>query len=75
MKKNGLDKIRRNDKQKASKDKIQKAYRRITETGKNIGIADLMEVYGRYKRLADISEEYLSEMGAKFTFSTSDSST
>ncbi len=74
MRKNKLNKIYRSNKQKYAKDGREKDYKKITETGKNMGIADLIEVYNRYKRLANTSEEYLGEIDAKFVFSTSDSS-
>lgn len=39
------------------------------------GIADLLEVYGEYKRLMEMTAEYLQETNPKFTFSTVNSST
>ena len=74
MRRNKLNKIYRNNKQKHAKDEKERDYKKIAETGRNMGIADLIEVYNKYKRLTNTSEEYLSEMGTMFVLSTSDSS-
>lgn len=50
-----------------------KEYKEMRKMAKKAGIADLMQVYGEYKRLLDATKRYLQETNPKLTFSTTDS--
>ena len=52
--------------------KREEEYKEIKKMGEDVGIFDLMKLYGEYKRIVDMSIEYLQEMSLKFTFSTTD---
>ncbi|MHC1566911.1 MAG: hypothetical protein ACXQTD_04125 [Candidatus Syntropharchaeia archaeon] len=48
-------------------------YEEMRKLGENAGIEDLMSLYGEYQKWMQIAMQYLKEMDAKFTFSTTDS--
>jgi len=48
-------------------------YEEMKRLGEKAGIEDLMSLYGEYQKWMQISMQYLKEMDAKFTFSTTDS--
>ena len=48
-------------------------YKEMQKMAEKVGIADLMQVYGEYKRLLDATKRYLQETNPKLTFSTTNS--
>ena len=54
--------------------KLKRELEEIKKLEENVGIEDLMAVYGEYQKAMQISAEYLKEMNVKFTFSTTDTS-
>jgi len=50
-------------------------YEELMKMAENAGISDLMKLYGEYRKLLDMSNEYLQQLNPKFSFSTTDSST
>lgn len=55
--------------------KKEKEYEELKKMAEKAGIADLAKVFGEYKRLMEMSYQYLQEMSPKYTVSTLDSST
>ncbi len=53
---------------------LEKEYAELMKLAENAGIADLMRLYGEYKKLIDLSNTYLQQMNPKFSFSTTDTS-
>ena len=55
------------------KEKKKKEIEEMKKLGEFAGIEDLMAVYGEYQRLMQVATQYLKEIGEKFIFSTTDS--
>jgi len=55
--------------------KKEKEYQEVKKMAENAGIADLMKVYGEYKKLMEMSNRYLKEISPKYIFSTTNSTT
>lgn len=55
--------------------KKEKEYKELKKMAEKAGIADLAKVYGEYKKLMEMSYQYLQELSPKYTFSTLSSST
>jgi hypothetical protein len=50
-------------------------YEDLMKMAEIAGISDLMKLYGEYRKLIDMSDEYLQQLSPTFSFSTTDSST
>jgi len=63
------------DKSQPIQNDPEREYEELMKMAENAGISDLMKLYGEYRKLLDMSNEYLQQLNPKFSFSTTDSST
>ena len=63
------------DKSQPMRNDPEKEYEELMKMAENVGISDLMKLYGEYRKLLDMSDKYLQQLNPTFSFSTTNSST